>query len=120
MRLPDPRGRLIHAQLTIHGSSVLLADEFPEMGNRAPPSLGGTAATMHLLVGDVDAFCERARAAGAEVAMPVTDMFWGDRYGGLDDPFGHRWSIATHQRRPTHEQIRDAAAAAMSGAPQRS
>jgi PhnB protein len=76
----------------------MLVDEMPEWGSLGPKALKGTPVVIHLYVDDVDAFTARAVAAGAKVTMPVADMFWGDRYGQLEDPFGHRWSVATHVR----------------------
>ena len=84
--------RLMHAQLEINGGHLMLADEFPEFGGETGAPTG---VTLHLQVEDANAAFERAVAAGAEVAMPLEDMFWGDRYGQIKDPFGHRWSIAS-------------------------
>jgi PhnB protein len=107
MRLPAPDGRLMHAMLIINGSSVMLVDEFREMGGAAPTTLKGTPVTIHLMVDDVDAFTARAVAAGAKAIMPVADQFWGDRYGVIADPFGHHWSIATPgKEQPSHEQLK--------------
>lgn len=114
MRLPAPDGKLMHACMHINGSSVMLCDEFPEMGNQGPASLKGTPVTLHLTVDDADAFVDRAVKAGAKVIMPVADAFWGDRYGVIEDPFGHRWSIATPQRQVLGKDLEDAAKAAMS------
>ena len=97
-RLPGPDGRLAHAQIRIGGACVMLVDEYVEQGMLSPLSLNGSPVTIHLYVADVDATVAQAVAAGARVTMPVTDMFWGDRYGRLLDPFGHQWSVATHQR----------------------
>jgi PhnB protein len=108
VRLPGKDGRLIHAAVVINGACVMLVDEFPEMGAKAPTTLKGTPVTIHLMVDDVDAFTKRAVKAGAKVVMPVADMFWGDRYGIVEDPFGHRWSIATHQRDMTVKEIQEA------------
>jgi uncharacterized glyoxalase superfamily protein PhnB len=108
IRLPGPDGKLMHACLNINGSTVMLVDEFPQMGNVAPTSLNGTPVTIHLVVGDVDALTAQAVSAGAKVIMPVADMFWGDRYGVIEDPFGHRWSIATPQRSMTGAQVEEA------------
>ena len=94
MRLPGPGGKLV--------------DEAPEWKALSPKSLNGTPVTLHLYVEEVDAFFDRAVKAGATVKMPVTDMFWGDRYGVLEDPFGHSWSIATHVRDMTVEEIQKA------------
>ena len=107
-RLADPKGKLMHAMIRIGDSCVMLVDEFPEMGALGPKSLKGSPVTIHLYVGDVDAFVERAVAAGAKITMPVDDMFWGDRYGRLEDPFGHHWSVATHLRDMSPEEIHQA------------
>ncbi len=80
-------------------------DEFPGMNCRGPKSIGGSPVTIHMFVDDVDAAFDKAVEAGAEVTMPLADMFWGDRYGILTDPFGHSWSIATHQEDVTPEEI---------------
>ena len=98
LRLPGPNGRLMHAQIRIRGGIVMLADEFPDFGSVGPKKLKGSPVVLHLYVEDVDAFAVHAEKAGAKITMPVTDMFWGDRYGQLEDPFGHRWSIATQVR----------------------
>jgi PhnB protein len=105
MRLPGPDGRLMHAAIRIGDSTVMLVDEMPEYGALGPKALKGTPVTLHLFVPDADAAVARAVAAGAQVVMPLADQFWGDRYGQVEDPFGHRWSIATHQRDLTPEQI---------------
>ncbi len=97
-RMPGPGGKLIHASIRIGDSAVMLVDEMPEWGSLGPKVLKGSPVVIHLYVEDVDAFTARAVAAGAKVTMPVADMFWGDRYGQLEDPFGHRWSVATHVR----------------------
>jgi PhnB protein len=95
-RMPGPDGTIIHAELKIGDSSVMLAEECPQMGNKSAATLGDSPVTIHLYVEDVDATFDRAVAAGATAKMPPQDMFWGDRYGQVVDPFGHRWSIATH------------------------
>ena len=100
-RQDTPDGaKVIHAALSIHGGLVMLSDDFPEMTGapRSPEALGGAPVTIHLDLADVDAVWERALAAGAQVAMPLADQFWGDRYGVLVDPLGHRWSLATRKR----------------------
>ena len=107
-RLPGPNGRLMHAMVRIEGSAVMLVDEMPEWGALGPKSLKGSPVTIHLYVEDVDAFVKRAVAAGAKITMPVADMFWGDRYGRLEDPFGHHWSVATHKRDLSPEEIKQA------------
>jgi PhnB protein len=104
-RLAGDDGRLLNAQLRIGDSMLMLVDEFPEWGTAGPKALQGSPVTIHLFVDDVDAVVARAVAAGATVTMPVADMFWGDRYGVLQDPFGHLWSVATHQRDLTPQQI---------------
>lgn len=93
--LPGPDGKIMHACLRINGSSVMLVDENVGCGASSPQHLGGTPVTLHLIVDDADPVADRAVAAGATVVMPVADQFWGDRYGIVEDPFGHRWSIAT-------------------------
>lgn len=109
MRVEGESGKLMHGCVEINGAAVMLVDEYPDMGSLAPPSLGGTPVTMHLTVDDVDAAFERATAAGAKVVMPVDDMFWGDRYGVVEDPFGHAWSIATPKKTLSAEEIKTAA-----------
>lgn len=109
MRLPGPDGKVIHACLRIGDSAVMLAEESPEYGSFGPKSLKGSSVIIHLYVEDVDAFTSRAIDAGARVTLPVQDMFWGDRYGQLEDPFGHRWSVATHVRDLSQEAIQQAA-----------
>lgn len=104
--------RIMNATLRIGNSYFMVCDDFPEYGSRGPLALQGTAVTIHLYVPDADAAFERAVAAGANPIMPPADMFWGDRYGQVLDPFGHRWSIATHQRDLTPKQIEEAMAAA--------
>lgn len=107
-RLPGPNGKLMHASIQIGDSTVMLVDEAPEWGMLGPKGLKGTPVTIHLYVEDADAFVARAAAAGATVKMPVADMFWGDRYGQLEDPFGHRWSVATHVREVSAEEMQQA------------
>jgi PhnB protein len=97
-RLPGPDGRLMHAAVRIGDSTVMLADEMPEWGSLGPNALKGSPVTIHLYVEDADKFVERAAKAGAKVTMPVSEQFWGDRYGKIEDPFGHHWSVATHVR----------------------
>lgn len=105
MRLPAPDGKLMHAMLRIGDSSLMLVDEMPGCGSVGPASLKGTPVTIHLYVPDVDATFTTAVAAGAKAVMPVSDMFWGDRYGLLEDPFGHRWSVATHTQDLSPDEI---------------
>jgi uncharacterized glyoxalase superfamily protein PhnB len=108
-----PDGKLLHAEVRIGDSRVYLNDEFPEMGALSPLGLKGTPVTIHLWVEDVDRVYQQALAAGATVAMPLADQFWGDRYGVVRDPFGHQWSMASHLHDLTDEQIRKAGEAAM-------
>ena len=97
-RVPGPGGKLMLAMLWIGNSALALTDEFPEWGGFRPKSLEGSPVTVHLYVENADAAVEQAVVAGAKITMPLTDMFWGDRYAQLEDPFGHRWSIGTHMR----------------------
>jgi PhnB protein len=109
-RIPTPDGRLMSVELSLAGGSLHLADEFPEMGVLAPPSIGGTPVVLTLEVADADAVFAQAVGAGALVRQEVQDMFWGDRHGQLEDPFGHRWNVAQHVRDVPHEEIVAAAA----------
>lgn len=95
-RMPGPGGIVMHAEIQIGNSIVMLADEFPEQGARSPLSIGGTPVVLMIYTENVDAVFKRATDAGATAILPPTDMFWGDRYSKLADPFGHQWSIATH------------------------
>jgi PhnB protein len=96
LRMPGPDGTsIMHAELTIGDSVIFVRDEAPAMGARSPHSLGGEAGSLHLYVADVDLAFKRAVAAGAQARMPVRDMFWGDRFGAVVDPFGHEWGLAT-------------------------
>ena len=110
MRLPGPGGKLAHAAVRIGDSVLMLVDEFPEAGVLGPKALKGSPVTVHLYVDNVDATVAQAVAAGARITMPVADMFWGDRYGQLEDPFGHHWSVATHKRDLSLEEMRAAMA----------
>jgi uncharacterized glyoxalase superfamily protein PhnB len=110
IRLPGPGGKVMHATLKIGDSMLMLTDEWPEHHSFGPNSLKGTPVTIHHYVEDVDASFKQAVEAGATVVLPVTDMFWGDRYGQIEDPFGHRWSVATHTRDVTPEQMQEAMA----------
>lgn len=114
MRIQSPDGKLMHACLKIGSSAVMLADEMPGC-SEGPKTLKGTTVTLHLYVEDADAFVDRAVTAGAKLIMPVTEMFWGDRYGQVEDPSGHRWAVATHVRDLTEDEIREAAKTAMCG-----
>ena len=112
---PDGRVKLGHAELQIGDSRVFLADEFPEYGSTGPN--GSSPVTIHMFVTDADAAFGRAVEAGATVSMPLADMFWGDRYGKVVDPFGHHWSIATHLEDLTPDQMQERMAAAFGGPP---
>lgn len=107
-RLPGADGRLMHAALRIGDSIVMMTEEFPEWNSLGPLALKGTPVTIHLYVPDVDSAFKQAVDAGATVLMPVEDMFWGDRYGIIKDPFGHRWSIATRRREVGIDEMREA------------
>lgn len=107
-RIPGAQGRLMHAMIRIGDSAVMLVDEMPEWGAFGPKSLKGSPVTIHLYVDDADAFVARAVKAGAKVTMPLDDAFWGDRYGKLEDPFGHHWSVATHMRDVSAEEMQQA------------
>jgi PhnB protein len=106
MRMPSPDGRIGHAELQIGDSIIFLSDEFPNMGiSKSPQTLGGCTGTLNLYVEDVDATYRNAIDAGGKAAMPVADMFWGDRYGTFVDPFGHSWGVATHKEDLTEQEI---------------
>jgi uncharacterized glyoxalase superfamily protein PhnB len=107
-RIPGPDGRLMHAAVRIGDSTVMLVDEMPEWGVLSPRALKGSPVTIHLYVDDADAFVARAAKAGAKVTMPVADQFWGDRYGKLEDPFGHSWSVAHRVREVSMEEAQKA------------
>jgi PhnB protein len=108
-RAPAPDGRrLMHAEIRIGNSFIFLVDDFPEFCNgkaESPRALKGSPVTVHRYVADCDAAVKRAQDAGATVMMPPMDMFWGDRYGVVIDPFGHKWSFATHQKDLTPEEM---------------
>jgi PhnB protein len=113
MRMPGPDGKIMHAELRIGESVIFLSDESPQSGCRAPESLGGTTGSLMVYVQNVDAVFNRAVAAGASVKMPVSDMFWGDRYGKLGDPFGHEWGLATHMENVSPKEMKKRAQAFM-------
>ncbi len=107
-RMPGPDGKtIVHAEIRIGDSILMLSDEYPQSGIKSPKALGATTSGLMLYVDDVDAAFNRAVAAGATVRHPVSDMFWGDRMGNLTDPFGHSWSIATHKEDLTPAQIEE-------------
>ena len=112
LRMPQPDGRIGHAELRIGNSALMISDEFPELGVKSPAALGGSPVTIHLYVEDADAVFNQAVAAGAKVKEPMADQFYGDRRGGVEDPFGYVWWIATHKEDLSAEEIRKRAAAA--------
>ena len=107
-RMNMPNGKIGHAEIRIGDSRLMLADAFPEYGSNDPLVLKGSPVVIHLYVEDADAAWARATAAGATPIMPLSDAFWGDRYGQVQDPFGHRWSIATHRREVPVEDMQAA------------
>jgi len=111
-RMPGPGGAIAHAEIRIGDSQIMMCEENAEMGARSPQTLGGSPANLFLYVEDVDTAYKRAVDAGATATMPPQDMFWGDRYGKLIDPFGHEWSIATHVEDVTPAQMAERAQAA--------
>lgn len=111
-RMASPDGKIAHAELKIGDSILFLSDEFPNMGmTKSPQSLGGCTGTLHMYVEDVDSTYQRAIDAGGKPTMPVADMFWGDRYGTLVDPFGHTWGIGTHTEDLSAQEIEQRAQA---------
>jgi uncharacterized glyoxalase superfamily protein PhnB len=109
-RLNTPDGKkVLHASLRIGGSAIMLAEEAPDWGSVGPETLKGTPVVIHLYVKDADSVFDQAVKAGATVKMPIAEMFWGDRYGQLQDPFGHVWSVATHVRDVSFEEMEQAA-----------
>lgn len=114
-RMPGPGGKVAHAELAIGDSRFYLSDEFPDMGGKSPKTLGGTPASLFLWSQDVDAAWKRATEAGAAVKMPLADMFWGDRFGVVVDPFGQEWQMATHKEDLTPEEMAKRGQAAMAG-----
>jgi uncharacterized glyoxalase superfamily protein PhnB len=122
MRMPGQDGRLMHAAIQINGAVIMMVDENRQFGMLGPKALGGTPVTLHLTVANADAAIARAEKAGATVTMPAADMFWGDRYGQVKDPWGHSWSIAhpLANRPQSEEELREAAKDAMCGAPAQS
>ena len=107
-RMPGPDGNVMHASIRIGDSVIMLNDEMPQWGAFGPKSLKGSPVTIHLYVEDADALFAQAVKAGAKVTMPLDDMFWGDRYGKVEDPFGHQWSIGTHVREASPEEMQKA------------
>ena len=115
--MKGPDGKVMHAELVIGDSIIMMADEFPEFGSLSPQSIGGSGTGLHIYIEDVDAAFDRAVKAGATVEMPVADMFWGDRYGKLRDPFGHKWSIGTHKADLSMEEMKKGMDEAMAKMP---
>jgi PhnB protein len=101
-----PDGKVMHAELKIGDSVIMLSDEYPEFGSLSPQSVGGSPMGLHIYIENVDAAFDRAVKAGAQIEMPVMDQFWGDRYGKLKDPFGHKWSIATHVKDMSADEMK--------------
>ena len=116
MRMPTPDGKIAHAELEIGDSLIMVSDPFPHAQSKPPKELGGTTGGVFLYVEDVDATFQQATGAGATVTMPLEDMFWGDRFGSVMDPFGHHWSLATHTEDLTEEEIAQRSEAAMATA----
>ena len=115
-QLAGPDGKLMHGLIKIGDSMLMLVDEYPQWDSLGPKARNGTSVTLHLYVEDADAQFKQAIDAGCSVRMPLADMFWGDRYGVVQDPFGHLWSIATHVRDVSPEEIRAAAEKGCPGA----
>jgi PhnB protein len=113
IRMPGPDGKIAHAELQIGDSKLMLSDPFPQSNVQPPSERGGPTGSVFMYVDDVDATFEQAQSAGAEVVMPLEDMFWGDRFGTLSDPFGHVWSIATHKEDLSDEEMAERSKAAM-------
>ncbi|WP_038167184.1 VOC family protein [Verrucomicrobium sp. BvORR106] len=114
-RMPSPEGKIMHAAINIGDSMVMLVDQYPDWGCMGPAALKGASVTIHLQVVDADALFKQAVDAGAKVIMPIEDAFWGDRYGKVEDPFGHHWSIATHVRDVSPEEMQEAMKAGCGG-----
>lgn len=109
MRLAGPDGKIAHAELKIGDSIVFLSDENLAMGSKSPQTLGGTASSLYLYVEDVDTAFRRALNAGGKETVPVTDMFWGDRFGNFADPYGHSWGLSTHTQDLTNQEVEEGA-----------
>ena len=117
VRLPGPDGKIMHACVLINGAPVMLVDENLDCGMRSPQTIGGTAVSLNLGVDDAEAWARRAVAAGAIEHMPVSEQFWGDKYGVIEDPFGHQWALVTPTRAPmTEAELQEAASAAFAPA----
>ena len=105
LRFPGPDGTLMHAEIQIGDSPIMMADEMPAMGYRSPQAYGGTPVSLMLYVADVDAVANKAVAAGMKTLKPVADQFYGDRTGTFEDPFGHVWTLATHKEDVSVEEM---------------
>jgi PhnB protein len=116
--MKGPNGKVMHAELQIGDSIIMLSDEFPDYGALSPLALNGSPAGLHIYVENADAAFDRAVKAGAQVEMPVSEQFWGDRYGRLRDPYGHKWSIATHVKDLSMDEMKHAMEEAMAQMPQ--
>jgi PhnB protein len=114
-RMDGPNGKIGHAEMRIGDSPIMLADESPEMGAKSPQTFGGSPISIMLYVEDVDAVVSRAVAAGAKVTRPIEDKFYGDRMGGLEDPYGHTWYVATHIEDVSSDEMKRRAAALFGG-----
>jgi PhnB protein len=115
--MKGPDGKVMHAELMIGDSIIMLGDEMPEYGALSPQSSGGAGMGLHIYIDGVDAAFDRAVKAGARIDMPVSDQFWGDRYGKLTDPFGHKWSIATHTKDLSVDEMKKGMDEAMANMP---
>jgi PhnB protein len=113
VRMDGPDGLIGHAELEIGDSRIMLSDAFPQFATRSPKELGGTTVSVFMYVDDVDAVVKQAVDAGATVRMEVADQFWGDRFGSVDDPFGHNWALATHVEDVPPEEMAERAKAAL-------
>jgi PhnB protein len=117
-RMDGPNGKIVHAEIKIGDSMLMLMDEMPGSGSRSPQSLGGSPVNIFLYIDKVDDVFHQAVSAGAKVDMPIADMFWGDRYGKLTDPFGHSWSLATHVKDVSRQEMKKGMQEAMAKAAQ--
>ncbi|HEX2295889.1 MAG TPA: VOC family protein [Actinomycetota bacterium] len=115
MRMPDPNGKIGHAELVLGDSVIMLADEYPDMGIRGPSAYGGSPVTISVYVEDVDEVFQRALDGGAKTIRELENQFYGDRTGQFEDPFGHRWSVATHVEDVPPDEMQRRAAEAMGG-----
>ena len=113
IRMPGPDGKVAHAELQIGDSKLMLSDPFPQSNVRPPAERGGSTASVFMYLDDVDATFEQAQRAGATVVSELEDMFWGDRFGTVADPFGHVWAMATHKEDLSEEEMAERSKAAM-------